>query len=394
MPGDPPAAGGFPPGLRTSDHPRTTTEMNKIQQSPRRPGWPAPAAAALAAGLALAAWAKQPPKPGDEAAPPIEAPGGTMLVYDARGDYGSLAPDGSSKTFEFSLADTKGAAFVDGFSHLLHDGATWQLAAVGAGGGNRLDPSGGARRRLVAENSQDHTQVQLTDDPDFEIEWWSSNARPKWGPDDTMVYLVGFRWAVDEATGDDLMVDPGLYRIDLPADVSRLTTVPSLQFAVPIPTHSVDAFAIAPDGERVAFTLLPGMVNFPTGMPAGIYVGSASAGTSRLVNEGTVSSCLAWSKSGDRIAFVGDGGSALLTMNADGSGIRTIATVEHADRHSITSVCWSPADTHLGYSHLTRTDGDREVRKMMDVYHVPAAGGAPVNVTDHDDSHLSIRAWY
>jgi len=136
------------------------------------------------------------------------------------------------------------------------------------------------------------------------------------------------------------------------------------------------------------------MKKFPTKRPAGIYVGRASAGTSQLVNQGAVSSCLAWSKAGDRIAFAADGGEALLTMNADGSEVQAVATVEHADRYSITSMCWSPGDTHIGYSQLTRTDGYREVPRKMDVYHVPAAGGTPVNVTANDDSHLSIRAWY
>jgi hypothetical protein len=374
--------------------------MNTNPQSSRRPGRPAPAARvpaaglALASALALAAWAQHPTKPGAEGPSEVEAPGGTMLVYGARGAYYSLAPDGSSKAVEFSLADTHAAGILDGFSHGLHNGATWQLAGVCAVDGDLVYPDGGGRRYLYAESSEDHTLVRLTDDPDFEIEWWSANARPKWAPGDSRIYLVGFRWAVDGTTGEGVRVDPGLYHIDLPDDVSRLTAVPALRYAVPLPMYAVDAMAIAPDGDQVAFTLGPGMAKFPTNRPPGIYVGRASAGTSQLVSRGSASSCLAWSKAGNRIAFVGDGGRALLTMNAGGGEVRTVATVTRADRCSITSMCWSPADTHIGYSQLTSTNGREEVRHMTDVYRVPAAGGTPVNVTASDDSHLSIRAWY
>ena len=127
----------------------------------------------------------------------------------------------------------------------------------------------------------------------------------------------------------------------------------------------------APDGNRIAY------VSFEQKKPV-IYVHWLDGSRPRQIvaNFRGSNSAPAWSPDGSRLAVVlsRDGGSQLFTVNADGSGVRRLATSSGID----TEPMFSPDGRHI---YFTSDRGG-----SPQIYRMPAEGGDAQRVT-FDGSH-------
>lgn len=170
--------------------------------------------------------------------------------------------------------------------------------------------------------------------------------QPQWSPDGAKIALAS----------------RGVYLVDVASQ--QLTQIVA-------PTNAT-AVAWAPHGQRLALI----SSNPPAGESRIFRVGADGSGLTELARVDSVAThSLAWSPQGSLIAFVAQAEGAsfrtdLFVINADGSGLRTLAQDVEGD------FAWSPDGSRIA---LTKASDDSQ----SDIYVVEADGSGLERITDH-----------
>jgi len=322
----------------------------------------------------------KPPPP-----PPPPADSGTV---DFNNDTGSglqiwsMKPDGTAKT-SLPVLDAGGAEP----SRVLHGGRRWFLTQQDVPGEfYPPDPNGNQfpRQEVFAVNDQG-VWLQLTDDPAIEawaVRWTSGPAGT-----DGRITVVAHRW-VQDAGGNWMSIDPGLYYVDVEPDTwasappqpqspQRIETID-----LPVAEDEVGFYANisgydwSPDGTHVVYSTTDGL-----------YVVQADDGATGQLLAVTGTHSPRWSPiqaSGHtQILFgVGQGHAGRIDrVNDDGTvWITAVPIGSSSNIWTIgASARWSPAGTHFVYQEWTM---DKKVFYRIKTSHVWRAAADGSGKTD------------
>jgi Tol biopolymer transport system component len=127
--------------------------------------------------------------------------------------------------------------------------------------------------------------------------------------------------------------------------------------------------SLSPDGKKVAYATHNNV----------LYLQSVDGTTPGILSQDAAFETIpAFSHSGNRIAFHGDDGK-LYVVNADGSGLKDVASNAQADAEGIAKIDWSPDDSKLVYVGTSGTG-------QPDIYSVKVDGSAgPTQLTNDLD---------
>ena len=148
-----------------------------------------------------------------------------------------------------------------------------------------------------------------------------------------------------------------------------------------LPTGAVE-FDLSPDGTTLAFVIAHG----PYARIA--TMGVDGTGLRMLTRTDAIAEDPAWSPDGSKIAFtrtVEGSPPQIYVMDADGGN----ATLAAGSPTSESKARWSPDGNTIVYVNLgTTKEADQQYVKTADIWAVPAAGGAPVQLTHEAGADL------
>ncbi len=275
---------------------------------------------ALGAGSASA---KKPPKPPPPDPDPVPTLSGTLVCTDA-GDLFTMAPSGADdETLELPTPCT-GASTGTKVSRARHNGKLWRINKCVVGGEGAVDGADHEEIFLIAEDAT--TSLQLTDDLSMVLSYY--NEALQWGPDDEFISWVAHTMGVDAVTGDDTIVEAGIFTApllyDTEGDIVGLADDPVLVVSVDTLTLLNESVVTmvrnghdwSPDGTQVVWhhfdnELYVTDVDYPT--------------VHTLLTETATTWTGVWS-SEDEIAF--STGLLIKCINANGSGETTVITAK------------------------------------------------------------------
>lgn len=263
-----------------------------------------PLMAVLLCGGADLAQAKKPVKP----PPPPPTPTDTGLIYFQNGvddvEIHTVLPDGSGLDDGDAPFSALGLPWQSPTSLYSHDGERWFLGLGEILGAS--DPDGRPRYEVFAV-SESGTRVQVTDATDVQPNSQNEEffrARLCWAVDDTRISYVGRRWQ------DGVVVEGGIYYVDLPCDIAELATPLQTPTCIPCPLTDVDhdlrpdlfprvvaserGVDWSPDGDAVVYALAEGGL-FEVDLTTGV-VSNLPTGGNRVV-------CVDWSPDGLSILY-------------------------------------------------------------------------------------------
>jgi hypothetical protein len=344
------------------------------------------AAAVLASGFAVTAWAKKPDKPPGGGGGPV---GTGTIYYSSDGYVRSMNPDGSGETLLFAWGEYS----IGDASMLRHPAEAERcfLTIMPIEGETYPD---GLQRHEVFAVSESRVEVQLTDDPGVQI--WSPNGYPRpglrWAADgglaDGKVTYFAQRWGKD-AENNDIVVESGLFVVEVDWDEQGLpyylSTPLKLPVSMPLGDHP-PYYNWSPDGTQIVYSAGGvWLVDDSSNGPGIRLCDGYGARWSPVLADGT-----------SLIAFqLGSWGSAeIRTISPDGSSETTIVTVgKNRTIWSGNGIFWSPEGTHLIYT-LIQSKGCAacQYNDSYDVYRVEADGSNATNLTkDVQENCFSVN---
>jgi hypothetical protein len=349
----------------------------------RRLWWVALSALPLLALLSLQpTWAAKPPKP-----PPPPPAEGIIYFYaywDGMMTY-SMAPDGSD-----TVVVIQGLQQFNHPSVYLHGGERWFTGMLPIEG--QFYPDGKQRYELCAI-SESGTIVQLSDDPtvqpqDFGDQPGPSDKSslwdlgPQWTLADTSVSFIGRRWGVDPATGEDVIVEEGMFVIALTDDIANGPPPVQPEW---LPLELLDyahSYEWSPDCTTIAYAAY------------GLYVVDVATGLSEQIVPLSESGSMAhpsWTPDGLTIVFQDNELRAIRKVSADGTGLTTIAAYDRRTGHAMNPVV-SPDGTLVAFQRVLPPKNQRQLSYTAAIYVVDINGANEMKIKDMHN-YLECTGW-